>query len=292
MVVLDTDLRFDVARLVVIMRHLLSTAVLSAQSSSTEDRGSKTVKTITEADIERIMTQALSHIHVFRPQSFASLEATVDSLEAYLFDNTRHGSGMRSLSAIVVTDATAFSRVERDRVAHANLTFLATSMGQNTTSVTGIAIPSNANPIRNADFTARTAVATAVTNLFTLLATVAERFSAQLIYSASESLSLSTTTSTNLNANTDMRKSVYLIASRKVSLTVTKRPVRGFPPGTSVAEAMRDAKERNAAVGRAIFDIRFDTRLVGGTGSGTGSGQHGFAIRIHGEGIDFLDPGT
>ncbi|TKA63522.1 hypothetical protein B0A55_10321 [Friedmanniomyces simplex] len=59
-------------------------------------------------EVHDIVLSALKHIHIFRPQSFASTIATLDSLPGYLFAKTRHYSLDRPVSFIALNSASAF----------------------------------------------------------------------------------------------------------------------------------------------------------------------------------------
>ena len=85
----DTDGRFSATRL----REVVYGVSLSA--SSAEDRDS-------------IVQDAMTHVHVFRPQSSRQLIDTLDCLPSYLLDPTAHPSIRRRLALLVLDSATAF----------------------------------------------------------------------------------------------------------------------------------------------------------------------------------------
>lgn len=88
-VFIDTDGRFDADRLLSVARGIVQ-------------------QRLKQPDIGTILYTSLQHVHVFRPTSSASLLATLQSLESYLFDLTRHLSTNRPLHAILIDSATAF----------------------------------------------------------------------------------------------------------------------------------------------------------------------------------------
>ncbi|KAI9784336.1 MAG: hypothetical protein M1839_002397 [Geoglossum umbratile] len=97
-VVLDTDARFDVRRLKQVMEHFVMTRYLEAGSSFEYDDG-----------LEDIIRHALLHVHIYRPQSPASLVATIDAVPSYLLYNaTEHFSSGRALEAVLLDSASAF----------------------------------------------------------------------------------------------------------------------------------------------------------------------------------------
>lgn len=55
-----------------------------------------------------IVEDSLQHVHVFQPPSSGSLLATLQTLDAYLLNTSRHGSATRPLRAIFLDSATAF----------------------------------------------------------------------------------------------------------------------------------------------------------------------------------------
>lgn len=86
----DTDGRFSAARLQEVM------AGVVPLSTTDEDDG------------ESVVQDALTHVHVFRPQSSRQLIETLDCLSSYLLDITAHSSIRRRLGLLVLDSATAF----------------------------------------------------------------------------------------------------------------------------------------------------------------------------------------
>ena len=84
-VVVDTDNRFSVLRLVTQMQKIVNGA-------------------LSDSDIE----YTLRHVHIYRPQSLSSTIATVQAMPDYLFDSTRHYSADRPLAFIALDSASAF----------------------------------------------------------------------------------------------------------------------------------------------------------------------------------------
>ncbi|KAI9826678.1 MAG: hypothetical protein M1819_007312 [Sarea resinae] len=101
-IILDTDGRFDVARLRDVTAHYLRRCIESAHDSTVgvdEDQ---------DAQIEALVNALLMHVHILRPQSTASLIATLNSMPDYLFSPEEHYSSHRPLQAILLDSASAF----------------------------------------------------------------------------------------------------------------------------------------------------------------------------------------
>ncbi|KAL4736528.1 hypothetical protein BDV11DRAFT_11463 [Aspergillus similis] len=97
-VFIDTDGRFDAERLRTVARGIVLGKLGNTVDSDTEKHGA----------VEAMIFASLEHIHVFQPQSSLALLATLQSLDAYLLDLSRHASSNRALQAIIIDSATAF----------------------------------------------------------------------------------------------------------------------------------------------------------------------------------------
>lgn len=205
--ILDTDITFSVPRLVQQLRIALP-----------PDSPPSTIAT------------ALSHVHIFRPQSLASLHATLQSLPEYFFRGS-HPSTDRPLSFIALDSPTAFhwqtKAAEEDRV-FAN---------QHPPEVEHI---EPASPTIN----------TTQPDLPTLLKSTATTLAALLLL---------TTHSVAINTPRSALPTIHLTASR--------RAVRNFPPTISVVEALREAGDRQRAVEASSWEVRvFDSGSLRGKG--------------------------
>ncbi|KAF7117340.1 hypothetical protein CNMCM5793_006089 [Aspergillus hiratsukae] len=105
-VFIDADGRFDAERLRTVACGLIDRKLKAY--SGTEQEGQMHPPNLTPQELESIIVTSLQHVHVFRPQSSASLLATLKSLQAYLLDISRHYSSHRPLHAIFIDSATAF----------------------------------------------------------------------------------------------------------------------------------------------------------------------------------------
>ncbi len=102
-VVLDTAGTFDVLRLQQTMQQHI------------EDQTPEEAKSaIPAGEIEALIRASLQHVHIFRPQSTASLLATIANLPSYLRSTSQHFSSDRPLHAIVLDGISAF--VWQDRM--------------------------------------------------------------------------------------------------------------------------------------------------------------------------------
>ncbi|KAH0562396.1 hypothetical protein GP486_002919, partial [Trichoglossum hirsutum] len=104
-VVLDTDARFDVLRLRQVMKHFIKTRHSEASALSEYD----------EDGLEGVIRHALLHVHIYHPQSSASLAATIEAIPPYLLCGTgkKHFSSGRALEAVLLDSVSAF--VYQDR---------------------------------------------------------------------------------------------------------------------------------------------------------------------------------
>lgn len=90
---IDTDGRFSALRLAQAALHLLPAS--------------------TGNENDRIVQEALSHVHVFKPQSAAQLIETLKALPDYLLSRTQHYSQQRNLRSVILNSATAFYWADR-----------------------------------------------------------------------------------------------------------------------------------------------------------------------------------
>lgn len=98
-VVLDTDNQFNVMRLQDVISSLL-TLRLNAYSPH--------AAAPPPSDFSIPFQDAIQHIHVFRPQSPASLVTTLKSLPTYLMTPSAHYSPLRPLQTLILTNLNAF----------------------------------------------------------------------------------------------------------------------------------------------------------------------------------------
>lgn len=101
----DADDRFDVQRLQTIARGVMTNALKVYQAQ--EEQKSEDAVLSTD-DIEAVISSALKHVHVFKPQSSFALLATLSNLDTYLYDISRHYSASRPIQMLAIDSVTAF----------------------------------------------------------------------------------------------------------------------------------------------------------------------------------------
>jgi hypothetical protein len=85
------------------MKHFIKTRYSEAGASFEYENG-----------LEDVIRHALLHVHIYHPQSSASLAATIEAIPSYLLYGTKeHFSGGRALEAVLLDSASAF--VYQDR---------------------------------------------------------------------------------------------------------------------------------------------------------------------------------
>ncbi|KAJ5793427.1 hypothetical protein N7457_000026 [Penicillium paradoxum] len=109
-VFIDTDDRFDAERLRTVAR-----GIILRQRRQFDPNARVQSEGTVDHDLESLLASALQHVHVFRPQSSSALLATVNMLDSYLFDLSRHRSASRPLQMIAIDSATAFLSQDRLR---------------------------------------------------------------------------------------------------------------------------------------------------------------------------------
>ncbi|OCL10773.1 hypothetical protein AOQ84DRAFT_362106 [Glonium stellatum] len=107
-VVLDTDCRFDVQRLAEVMYHYVISQLGPSFSLSQPADGVQSPAARKSKIIYDLVQPSLSHVHMFRPRSHASLLSTISSLPTYLFHSTSHASINRPLHSVILDSVNAF----------------------------------------------------------------------------------------------------------------------------------------------------------------------------------------
>ncbi|GFF44287.1 hypothetical protein IFM58399_07235 [Aspergillus lentulus] len=109
-VFIDADGRFDAERLRTVACGLIHSKLKAHSGTGARETPEVQIHPplLATEELESIIATSLQHVHVFRPQSSASLLATLKSLDAYLLDISRHYSSHRPLHAIFIDSATAF----------------------------------------------------------------------------------------------------------------------------------------------------------------------------------------
>ncbi|OAL52816.1 hypothetical protein IQ07DRAFT_629354 [Pyrenochaeta sp. DS3sAY3a] len=102
--------RFSVHRLAQIVLNYVVDQLRAHGQRIDEDEDDDATKT----EIKSLVRNCLLHVHIFRPQSWGALLASLDALPAYLFDATRHSSMQRRVHALLLDDIDAFVPVLRN----------------------------------------------------------------------------------------------------------------------------------------------------------------------------------
>ncbi|PLN84749.1 hypothetical protein BDW42DRAFT_30864 [Aspergillus taichungensis] len=248
-VYIDTDGRFDAERLQSVARGIVEHKVRQPEPSTNSDN----------TGMASMLATALQHVHVFRPQSSCSLLATLQTLDAYLLDLSRHYSSARPVHAIFLDSASAFFWPDRlrDEVAR---------------------IEDIGRPYAELERERRMQLSFHISDLYAAL--VAElrrlqrRFGCTVVYTATAHTTgrppLSNPASGPFdlyNPGEDRSRSRVRAPSLRpllpgwgafptLRLVVGREAVRAFPPGTTAGEAQRVADARQDAVRRGQFWAR------------------------------------
>ena len=215
-VIVDTDGKFSVSRLAAQLEQLL-------REHHTPEAPAETTSTA----IEEELLAALRHIHIFRPPSLPSAIATLDSLQTYLFDKARHYSFDRQVAFIAIDSASSF--YWQDRAETEDAAFVAST----STSTTGSKVP---------------ALQSAYVQLATSLRNTTQTFSCPAIITAWHLNNLPPS-----NASRGYRPQLPALQPT-LRLVMRRLPVRKFPPGISLEQALREAGDRQKAVEEAKFE--------------------------------------
>lgn len=257
---MDNDNRFSVPRLVDVMQHIMSNEIAIAKTSSISETTLPTTKEVDDA-----LEAALSHVHIFRPQSMEASLATIANLRSYVFDPEAHYSTHKRIHSIMLSSASAFywqDRCDMDTAAALSAT-------------------------TSASATTSQKPRSGYIQLATSLRSISAELSCPVIYTT-------WTTSPVQLGSTAIRPSLPnpWPALPLLRLVVQRRSVRKLPGAISAEEALRDRKDRSQAVAEGWFDVsvngykseewtdgvREGLKKIGGGG--------GFAMRIWHEGVD------
>lgn len=190
-------------------------------------------KELNVAELRSLISSCLMHVHVFRPQSWAAMLATLRALPEYLFDGSRHRSMHRRIHSIVLEDVDAFVWAIRSNT-HISQLHQPNSTTQNTLS-------------------------TASAQLTSLLHRLTTQFSCSAILTSHSTTPTSFRPALPLSWPQDM--SVTRLAVRRVG-------VNKFKPQVSVEEAEGERAKRWEVVSRG----RFECWKVVGVGGKDGEG--------------------
>ncbi|KAL4814688.1 hypothetical protein BDW67DRAFT_186487 [Aspergillus spinulosporus] len=239
-VFIDTDGRFDAERLRTVARGIVLDRLGDTVASDTENHGA----------VEAMIFTSLQHIHVFRPQSSLALLATLQSLDAYLLDLSRHASGNRALQAIIIDSATAFLWQDKlqDEIARTE------DIGRPVAEI-------ERERLQRENFY----LADIYADLVTILKQLQNTFDCNVIYTATSFGGRSTEKpSMPYGSYNPLDTALQTPSFRSplpspwglfptLRLVLQRKVLRPFQPGVSVQEAERDAPMRQEVVMRGEF---------------------------------------
>lgn len=222
-VIIDTDGNFSVPQLAAQVRSLLQRHQFS------DGDGPEA-----QIDLQMELLEALKHVHIFRPQSLATTIATIDSLASYLFDKGRHSSFDRAVGFIAIDSASAFYWQDRSEAEEAGF-LTSTGNGSNRHIIASTSGYAALGASLRA--TCKAFGCPAIVNTWHLAPTTSE-------------------TQTPLEYQRSFRAPFPAIWNSPTTLrfVLRRQPVRKFPPGIMVEQALREAPVRQKAVDDARFE--------------------------------------
>ncbi|KAM5432061.1 hypothetical protein MferCBS31731_007649 [Microsporum ferrugineum] len=109
---LDSDNRFNAARLRDIALNYVREKI-HKHNQRTADLSSHKRQRGDDTGLRQMVEGCLQHVHVFKPTSSESVLATLQSLESYLLDATKHRSAHKRLHSIMLDSASSFYRQDK-----------------------------------------------------------------------------------------------------------------------------------------------------------------------------------
>ncbi|GAB7358806.1 hypothetical protein MBLNU230_g4030t1 [Neophaeotheca triangularis] len=219
-----------------------------------------------------VVETALSHVHVFRPQSFLSLTATVQGLPTYFLDGDLHYSLDRRLAFIAIDSASAFYWQEKAESEEA--AFLA--------STEGAARRAGSTP-------------TGYAQLSKILREACKTLNCPAIVTTRQLNAVQSKTRDYQHYGQEQEENSVRpqlpALNPTLRLVVRRLPIRKLPPGIGVEDAAREAENRQKAVGEGKFECSvnqwdLDARTVGKVQR---SGGDGFGFRVVEAGVECDD---
>lgn len=180
------------------------------------------------AQVDQETHSALKHVHIFRPQALDSTTATLDALPQYLFDQRRHHSYDRGVSFVALDPASAF--YWQDRAETEDAAFIATTEAPSTTSSTQSGYFQLSKSLKAA------CKALCCPAIITTWHVGISQSSDNTVRSIRPQLPAMQTT---------------------LRLIIHRIPVRKFPPGITLEQALRESPSRQ----KAVEDCRFECLL-------------------------------
>ncbi|KAI7210337.1 hypothetical protein KC333_g8273 [Hortaea werneckii] len=258
-IILDTDGTFSVDRLAQQIRKRLTT---NRTTSSLEEHS--------DTDLDDAIFSCLKHVHLFRPQSLTSTILTLEDLPSHLFNPTNHHSYDRAVGFIALDSLSTFYWQQRSAEEEAALHALTEP-------------PSSHQPPSSKPYQHLTAA----------LQNATRTFSCPAIFTTWHLGPTAQTSNQGPGPHRSLRPALPAALTAQLPLLrliVQRKPVRKFPVGISIEEALREAEDRQRAVEEGRFecfvnewgvDERTLQRLLR-----SGTGTTGFGFRIGRDGVD------
>ncbi|KAI7306936.1 hypothetical protein KC315_g14001 [Hortaea werneckii] len=255
-IILDTDGTFSVDRLAQqIKKHL------------TPDRTTSSLEEHSDTDLDDAIFSCLKHVHLFRPQSLTSTILTLEDLPSHLFNPTNHHSYDRTVGFIALDSLSTFYWQQRSAEEEATLHALTEP-------------PSSHQPPSSKPYQ----------HLTTALRTATRTFSCPAIFTTWHLGP--TSQNQGPEPHRSLRPALPVPTSQLplLRLIVRRKPVRKFPVGMKIQEALREAEDRQRAVEEGRFECfvnewGVDERTLQRL-SQSGTGTAGFGFRIGADGVD------
>ncbi|KAI7101983.1 hypothetical protein KC340_g4936 [Hortaea werneckii] len=264
-IILDADGTFSVDRLAQQIRKRL-----------TANRTTSNPEEHSDTELDDATFSCLKHVHLFRPQSLTSTIRTLEALSSHLFNPTNHHSYDRAVGFIALDSLSTFYWQQRSAEEEAALHAL-TEPPQPPAHQ-----PPSSKPYQH---------------LTTALQDATRTFSCPAIFTTWHSGP--TPQLHSQGPGTQSLRPALPVPTAQLPLLlrliVRRKPVRKFPIGMSIQEALREAEDRQRAVEEGRFECfvnewgveeRTLQRL-----SQSGTGTTGFGFRIGRDGVDVESKG-
>jgi DNA-repair protein XRCC2 len=249
--VFDTDNRCSTARLAEIVQAYIITSSSSSVSTGTEASTTIIDDDDHDASIMDDLQTALTHIHIFRPQSLASLISTLHSLPDYLLASpSQHYSSNRTVGLLVLDSASAFFWQERlatdlvslDEEPDADVALVGSAAGKSSS-------PTRSSPTRSSRR------GTLNNDLAAALRTTQALLGCAVIYTThtmASTTAVTSLTTTTVPLRTTLPHPISALPSSfpTVRLLCARDTVKKFPAGMTLAQLKVDAPARMAVVAK------------------------------------------
>jgi len=262
-VLLDLSSKFSILRLYDVMQNMIYSV-----SSTTPSK-------LQEQEVSALITDSLTHLHIFRPQSSSSVLATLSALSPYLLAQpSTHFSSARPLGLLALNDLSSFLWQDRQDAEDEEPS-----------------IPPNIH----AEKANTTLLLHHYRTLVSTLREIQHRFSCTII-----ATNWALAPSTSIAGHRALRPTLPSIWNnfRTVNIVVERDRVRKFGPGMSVEEAVKEAPQRWEAVAKSGFSAWVNWWGSGGWKEEVREGVKGwergggFVFRVTGKGVVVGDEGN